>query len=92
MKTFTELLAETVRATCRRCLGYGSGKRWPHSYCPDCEGEGKETVNRYSLLTDAQRVTVLEAEVLRLQGLLADRYETPPVVRMIPNIRPGQTT
>ncbi len=73
MKTFAELLAETIEAECRNCAGSGG----PYC-CTVCGGRGRVTINRYELLTDAERVTVLEAEVLRLQGLLADRYEMPP--------------
>ncbi len=70
MGTLDELLAEMVEVNCQRCQGHGSSMPG-HGYCAACKGEAYVQKPRYFLLSDAQRVLVLEEEVMRLRPDLA---------------------
>ncbi len=77
VKSFDELLAETVRVNCQCCQGHSMPNRQPgeNGYCGACLGECEVTTTQYALLTDAQRVEVLETEVIRLRATKPEAKE-----------------
>lgn len=70
------LLEEVVEINCQTCQGHSLPGARPdeHGHCPTCDGTTFVRVSRYALLTDEQRVEVLEREVLRLRPDLAAQY------------------
>lgn len=83
MKTLDELLADTVEVNCLCCQGHSfpGSKEGEHGHCPVCGGLAVVRKSAYASLTDAQRVDVLEAEVMRLRPDLAARYRQTGVRR-----------
>lgn len=79
--TLDELLNATTKINCRRCQGHSVGDKAHPSYCSNCEGTGYATVSRYATLTDAERVDLLEREVMRLRPDLAAKYSQPKARR-----------
>lgn len=79
MKTLDELLSETVEVNCSFCQGHSlpGVKKGHPGHCPVCGGRTFVDVPLYQRLTDAQRVEVLEAEVMRLRPDLAVKYRKP---------------
>lgn len=76
MSELDDLLAATVQKSCECCQGHSmpGRKQGEPGYCPSCGGTLYVQISRYASLTDAQRVGVLEREVLRLRPDLAAKY------------------
>lgn len=75
--TLDELLNETVEKNCSCCQGMSlpGRKRGQNGHCPVCLGAAYVKLSRYAALTDAERVEVLEAEVMRLRPDLKKKYK-----------------
>jgi hypothetical protein len=77
VKTLDELLAEKHDdVNCLYCQGHSlpGVKAGEPGHCPVCNGRAYVTKSTYELLTDKERVDVLEAEVMRLRPDLKVRY------------------
>lgn len=75
-KSLDDLLAETVEVNCQTCQGNslpGVPKNHP-GYCSVCHGRAYVGMSAYARLTDAERVRVLEREVMRLRPDLAAKH------------------
>ena len=76
METLDQLLNESVEINCSCCQGMSlHGRKGKPGYCPECKGVATVLRNAYAMLTDAQRVEVLEAEVMRLRPDLREKYQ-----------------
>lgn len=78
-RTLDELLTEGAWVNCQHCQGHSlpGREQGQPGYCSSCRGMGEIWKSDYALLTDAQRVEVLEQEVLRLRPDLAQQYGHP---------------
>ena len=69
-----QALNDIKTVDCSVCQGHSFPDPTHHAYCKVCQGTGTVQKSQYEMVTDAERVKLLEDEVMRLRPDLRAKY------------------